>query len=42
MTTHHGDTCINGVTTRRLTGGKMSSPSQPYSLVFNSSDLSVN
>jgi len=27
---HLGDTGITGVTTRRLTGGKISSPSQPY------------
>ncbi len=27
---HHGVTSITGVTTRRLTGGKISSPSQPY------------
>ncbi len=27
---HHGVTGITGVTTRRLTGGKISSPSQPY------------
>ncbi len=26
---HHGDTGIIGVVTRRLTGGKISSPSQP-------------
>ncbi len=29
---HHGVTGITGVTTRRLTGGKISSPSQPYYL----------
>ncbi len=28
-TPHHGDTGITGVVKRRLTGGKMSSPSQP-------------
>ncbi len=27
---HHGDTGITGGTTRRLTDGKISSPSQPY------------
>ncbi len=27
---HHGDTGITGVVTHRLTGGKISSPSQPY------------
>ncbi len=27
---HHGVTGITGVTTRRLTGGEISSPSQPY------------
>ncbi len=26
---HHGDTGITGVVTRRLTGGTISSPSQP-------------
>ncbi len=29
MTPRHGDTGITGVVTRRLTGGKISSPSQP-------------
>ncbi len=35
---HHGVTGITGVTTRRLTGGKISSPSQPYNFPaqFNS------
>ncbi len=28
-TPHHGDTGITGVVTRRLTGGNVSSPSQP-------------
>ncbi len=28
----HGDTGITGVTTRRLTSGNISSPSQPWSL----------
>ncbi len=31
-TSHHGDTVITGVTSGRLTGGKISSPSQPYLL----------
>ncbi len=33
MMTIHGDTGITGVITPRLTGGKISSPSQPYSTI---------
>ncbi len=33
MTPRHGDTIITSVLTRQLTGGKISSPSQPYKII---------
>ncbi len=33
MTPRHGDTVITGVLARQLTGGEISSPSQPYKII---------